>query len=498
MTLKLLLANAPNPTDNRNASNYACYPHIGIVQLATATREALGDRVEIRVVDGGISNTETVQRAVRDFEPDVVGISALTPTYSEALKIADTAKACGARVVLGDDHAIFFPEMILRNRPQIDYVIANDGGEIPFLELIRALLEGDRPLSEVSSLAYRHDGAIRVNPAPKYALSLRNTIPDLTFIDDVLDVYAENYRAQFGHLHGHQVRPVTVNNARGCENGHKRCTYCSIADLTVNTGDPRGFWKTIDQYNREHGINLFFEVYDSFTASPRYVDALIDSTPPHLKRRIDDGELQVMVYARALGLTKRNNVDKLRRLGVTRANIGLDAADPEMLEAQRKNKTTGETNLEAIRMLNKAGISVHASYIAGAPGERPETLDRTIAGIRQMLGEVELSSVEFSRFIPLPNSPAWDLLVDYERPNFFKDSGEIDRYLTALGITVTRDDREEMSARFGDQDLLDIDELGAFWADNFTHISEKYALERISEVDEMVSAHNVRTGNNVG
>jgi radical SAM superfamily enzyme YgiQ (UPF0313 family) len=138
------------------------------------------------------------------------------------------------------------------------------------------------------------------------------------------------------------------------------------------------------------------------------VDALIDA-PPHLKRRIDNGELQIMVYARALGLTKRNNVDKLRRLGVTRADIGLGAADPEMLEAQRKNKTTGETNLEVIRMLNKAGISVHASYIAGAPGERPETLDRTITGIRQMLGEVELSSVEFSRFTPLPKSPGGDV-----------------------------------------------------------------------------------------
>ncbi|MER7517895.1 B12-binding domain-containing radical SAM protein [Streptomyces sp. NPDC126499] len=361
MTLKVLLANAPNPTANRNASNYACYPHIGIVQLATATRDALGDRVDIRVVDGGISNTETVRQAVRDYAPDVVGISALTPTYSEALKIAETAKAGGAKVVLGDDHAIFFPEMILRNRPQIDYVIANDGGEIPFVQLVRALVDG-ADVSEVSSLAYRKDGRIHLNPAPKYALSLRNTIPDLSFIDDVLDVYADNYREQFGHLHGHTVRPVTVNNARGCENGHKRCTYCSIADLTVNTGDPRGFWTAIDQYNREHGINLFFEVYDSFTASPRYVDALIDAMPPHLKRRIDHGELQVMVYARALGLTKRNNVDKLRRLGVTRANIGLDAADPEMLEAQRKNKTTGETNLEAIRMLNKAGISVHASF----------------------------------------------------------------------------------------------------------------------------------------
>ncbi|MEU7564264.1 B12-binding domain-containing radical SAM protein [Streptomyces eurythermus] len=498
MSLKLLLVNAPNPTENANASNYACYPHIGIVQLATAVRAAYGDQVTVRVVDGGISSTAHVQQAVRDFEPDLVGISALTPTYGEALRIAETAKRAGAQVVLGDDHPGFFPRLILENRPAVDYVIANDVGEVPFVEFVGALLKGE-PLSAVSSLGYRDDnGSVVVNPSPTYALRQQNTIPDLEFIRPELPVYAENYRAQFGHLHDHVVTPITVNNARGCENGHKRCTYCSIADLRVNTGEPSGFWRAVDTYYRDFGVNLFFEVYDSFTASPRYVDALIEATPPHLRRLIDNGEIEVMVYARALGLTKRNNVDKCRRLGVTRVNIGLDAADPEMLEAQRKNKTTGETNLEAIRMLNKAGISVHASYIAGAPGERPETLDRTIDGIRQMLGEVELSSVEFSRFIPLPNSPAWDLLVDYRNPSFFKNSADIDAYLSGLHLSVGPELRAELFERFGDQDLLDIEELAAVWAEHFTHITEEHALERIAEVDRLVSAHNVRTGNNVG
>ncbi len=497
MPLKVLLANAPNPTANGNASNYACYPHIGIIQLATAMRDAFGDRVEVRVVDGGISNTTEVQKEVRRFEPDLVGVSALTPTYGEALKIADTAKQSGAKVVLGDDHAGFFPELILANRTAIDYIVANDMGETPFVELGGALLSG-ASLTDVSSLVHRRGETVIANPAPRYALAKRNTIPDLAFIREELDVYTRNYREQFGHLHDHTVTPITVNNARGCENGYKRCTYCSIADLTVNTGEPGEFWKTVDLYNREFGINLFFEVYDSFTASPRYVDALIDATPPHLRRRIDNGELEVMVYARALGLTKRNNVDKCRRLGVTRVNIGLDAADPEMLEAQRKNKTTDATNLEAIRLLNEAGISVHASYIAGAPGERPRTLDRTIEGIRRMLGEVELSSVEFSRFIPLPNSPAWDLLVDYEQPSFFKTSTEIDAYLAELDIIITPEKRAELYKRFGKQDLLDIDELAAAWAENFTHISEDYALQRVADVDQLVMSHNVRTGNNVG
>jgi radical SAM superfamily enzyme YgiQ (UPF0313 family) len=433
MPLKVLLVNAPNEVVNRNASNYACYPHIGIVQLATAVRARFGDRRAVEVIDGGISRTDEVQERVARAAPDVLGISALTPTYGEALKIAQTGKRAGSTVVLGDDHAGFFPELILGRRPAVDYVVANDMGEQPFAELIACLL---------------------------------------------------------GERH--------VENARGCENGRRRCTYCSIADLSVNTGTPKAFWRTIEAYHSAFGINLFFEVYDSFTASPRYVDALIEEVPPGLRRKLEEREIELMVYARALGLTKRDNVEKCRRLGVARVNTGLDAADPEMLEAQRKNKTTDQTNLDAIRRLNQAGISVHASYIAGAPGETPESLARTIAGIRRMLGEVELASVEFSRFIPLPNSPAWDILTDAEEPAFFKDRADVDRYLDGLGIDVPRATRRELADRYAREDLLDINELAEVWLEHFTHVDGEHALAQIAEVDDVVTQHNVRTGKNAG
>ena len=205
---------------------------------------------------------------------------------------------------------------------------------------------------------------------------------------------------------------------------------------------------------------MFFEVYDSFTASPRYVDAVIAETPRPIRCLLVVDEIELMVYARALGLTKRDDVERCRRLGVARVTTGHGAADPEVLEAQRKNKNTDQTNLEAIRSLNRAEISVHASYIAGAPGETAESLARTIAGIRQMLGEVDLASVESSRVILLPNSPAWDILTDVEQPTFVKDRAEIDRYLHDL--------------------------------------ARDHALEQIDGVDDMVTQHHVRTGNNVG
>ncbi|MDT9692102.1 hypothetical protein Q5762_27985 [Streptomyces sp. P9(2023)] len=78
------------------------------------------------------------------------------------------------------------------------------------------------------------------------------------------------------------------------------------------------------------------------------------------------------------------------------------------------------------------------------------------------------------------------------------NSADIDAYLSGLDITITPERRAELYDRFGEEDLLDIEELAAAWAENFTHITEEHALRRIADVDELVTAHNVRTGNNVG
>jgi hypothetical protein len=64
MPLRIMLVNAPNELNHDQASNCACYPHIGIVQLGTAARAEFGSEVEVEVVDGGISDTGAVRRVV--------------------------------------------------------------------------------------------------------------------------------------------------------------------------------------------------------------------------------------------------------------------------------------------------------------------------------------------------------------------------------------------------------------------------------------------------
>src|SRR3989338_165644 len=111
-----------------------------------------------------------------------------------------------------------------------------------------------------------------------------------------------------------------------------------------------------------------------------------------------NGGIELMVYARALGVVQEGRISKMQKIGIKRVNMGLDAGTTEILEAQRKNKTTEETNTKAVKLLKNAGMTVHASYIAGALGETQDTLERTIEHMERISSEGNFSVIEFSRF----------------------------------------------------------------------------------------------------
>ncbi len=493
-----MLINSPNPVgkDKRNA-NFALFPHMGIVQLATRVRKSFEGEVEVKIVDGGIYPLEKILQQITEDKPDLVGISVLTPSYEEGLKIALYAKESGAKVVLGDDHAIFFPELILSKRPYVDYIIINDVGEQPFVELIESLL-GRRTFDRVCSLAYRSHGTIKQNPKKAYNLSDLNIVPDLDFIAKDLNIYSDRYYQAFGHLHGGPIKIVTINNARGCENWFKRCSYCSIADLRINCGSPKQFWSTVDSYHENYGINLFFEVYDSFTASPNYIKMLLDAMPLHIASKIENGDIEFMVYARTRGLLRTNTMEYLRRLGVRRVNIGLDSGSSKMLIAQRKNHTTNETNIEALKLIQQNQMTVHGSFMLGALGESEETAQQTLDHIKQSLTEVTFSSLEISMLYPLPNSPIWDILINFDKPQFYRSKAEIDEVLATMGIQVSEAVRQDIALRYKSEDSFNSEQLRNDWYKNYTHITQDYVQERILEVDRLLEPQRVRTGRNAG
>ena len=87
---------ALSPDEQAASSPY--FP-LGILYLASWVRD---NGHEVAIYDGTFeSGPETFAEALSTHEPDVVGISALLPTRSHALTLAQMADESGAVVVIG-------------------------------------------------------------------------------------------------------------------------------------------------------------------------------------------------------------------------------------------------------------------------------------------------------------------------------------------------------------------------------------------------------------
>lgn len=163
-----------------------------------------------------------LREALGSVNPDVVGVTASTATFREAVGVSLIAdEVCPeASVVIGGPHVSFTPEKTLRESPSIDIVCVGEG-EGTFLKLIQALEEGG-DLSNVKGIAYRErkgEGCVVKRNPPRPLIEDLDSLP---FPARHL-LPMDRYRAM-----GRRVTPGTVLTSRGCPFG---CIFCSTSKL---------------------------------------------------------------------------------------------------------------------------------------------------------------------------------------------------------------------------------------------------------------------------
>ena len=494
---RVLLVNTPNV--GGVAANSGAFPAMGVVSLATRLQKDYPG-LEVSVVDGGLRTSESIIGEIDRVKPGIIGISVLTPTYVEGLRLGQYAKGgYGSTVVLGNDHASFFPELILQSRPFVDYVVQAEMGEIPFSYIVGKEICGElnEPLGGKEKVYFRDGSKVRSVGFPRFSLSELYSglgdVPNLELILDDLQIARRNYNAKYRAYHSNEKTPVIINNVRGCGNGKLRCMYCGIYDLSLNVGDPRFFWETVKQYNDEYGVDFFFEPCDSFLSFPKYIKQLIKTKPFDLKAK----DIEFEVYARASDVVNiPDAISWLKELNVTRVNLGLDSGDDNMLRFLRKNirgVSASQVNYEAVRRLAEAGITIHASFPLGPLGETDDSLCNTISFVGRISEDFgySIATLEASELVPLPNSPAWDILLSRES-SMFDFNGGIDAILEETGVDLGADVKEELRGKYDGTDLLDISSLSEDWARYFTHVSFgdiEAAKERIDEIARGIGAN---------
>jgi anaerobic magnesium-protoporphyrin IX monomethyl ester cyclase len=126
-----------NPPPLKGVYRHQLYLPMGLAYLAAVLEE---DGHEVTVIDCPAQeiDLEQLKTKLASIQPDLIGITSMTPTIQSALLSAHAAKeVCpNAMVVIGGPHATFMDEQVLAEEQAIDVVVRGEGEET-LLELAK-------------------------------------------------------------------------------------------------------------------------------------------------------------------------------------------------------------------------------------------------------------------------------------------------------------------------------------------------------------------------
>ena len=325
-----------------------------------------------------------IRRAIADFNPDVVGITAKTQNFTSATRVARIAKSLNpdTLVITGGPHATLSTENAL-TCPDIDIAVRGEG-EMTLVELLNARGAG-KPLENIAGTAYRRGDRIVFAPP-------RTNMLDL----DELPFPAESAPQV---LRGYEHYPVEafkfVFSARGCPFS---CTFCESKAIWTQKTRWRSPENVVQELKalQERGVKYVRFEDDTFGIQNRYIKDLCTLMEAELPDLRWGCEITVAV-------SKEASVEYMRRAGCIDVTIGVESGNNEMLRKIKKAQTI-EKAYAAARLYREKGIEIRTLFMIGLPEETEETLQDTVTAIKN----IETDNIMLSVFTPYPGSEIFE------------------------------------------------------------------------------------------
>jgi radical SAM superfamily enzyme YgiQ (UPF0313 family) len=317
--------------------------------------------------------------ALTEFQPDMVGVTALTTEVYAAVDVLRRAKAFSPEIftVAGGHHATLLPNDFLV--AGVDAVVLGDA-EVVFPPLVAAVA-GRSDLAHVPNLLWRdRDGRFVRNAFVESATDM-DTLPiprrDLTAA----------YRAHY--FFGFAQPATSVVTARGCP---YRCNFCSVWEY--HHGHTRKM--TAERVVRELATvgtkNVTF-VDDNFLIDHRRESEIAD--------RIEAEGLQLTfgMECRTDSIVRHPDlIEKWVKIGLLGVFLGLEGASDRALRNVNKRNTL-EVNDRAIEILHEHGLSIWGAFIVD-----PDWEEDDFRRLRDYVDAKRIPIAQFTVLTPLPGT----------------------------------------------------------------------------------------------
>lgn len=363
--------------------NQGVFPPLGLMYLASYLKKNLD--CEVRILDALAEkmNYGRINEYIRDFHPNVVGITAHTNNLIDVILTTDIIKKIdrNIHVCLGGPHVNIFPKETIA-LSSVDSVVLGEG-EITFADLVKCLKE-NVDLEIVKGLIFKQNG-LTVNTG------VRENIADLNILH--LEKGLLNPKRYYSIL-GQKSIMTTMISSRGCP---YRCIFCSTPKGNYRMRLPKNVVDEMGEYVKL-GVEEVYFVDDTFNADH---DRVIQICEEIKRRRLK------------IKWSFRGRIDKItmplliksKEAGCYRIHLGVETSTNEGLERLRKGGT-----IEQIRQVFKwtrhIGINTLAYFLIGCPHEKSrEDVIKTI----NFSKEIDPDFALFNILTPYPSSELYEI-----------------------------------------------------------------------------------------
>ncbi|MFC1646001.1 B12-binding domain-containing radical SAM protein [Candidatus Omnitrophota bacterium] len=376
------------------------YPPLGLSYVAASLINN-GHKVIIVDCDAVKDSWESINKAITEINPDIVGFYVMTWTFRQVKGLLSRIKSVKENIisVTGGPNVSSFPKETL-DFSDFDFGIQGEG-EDAILELINCIeTKGD--FSRIDGLIWRKEGQIIENQLRKY----KDNLDDISFPSwQSLPIYS------YSDVFTYNKHFATMIATRGCP---FNCTFCDRKNRmgkAWRSRSPENIVKEIMLLKDNYGIKEFMFFDDNFILDKKWVYRLCDE--------IKSKDLDINWECRArVDMVDGELLKSMRKSGCYRIRYGMESADNEILKVLKKDITVEQIK-ESVKLTKQAGIEIFAYFMMGAPQETEATLRKTI----DLALEIDADFTLFSKVILIVGSEIFEWAVDkgFIASDYWKD-----------------------------------------------------------------------------
>jgi len=359
----------------------------------------------------GLSREECFKIAT-DFQPEMIVVYTSTPSIYNDIEIAGIIKNLlpESFIVLTGPHVSALPEESLGIDNRVD-AIARKEYDVTLVDLV-SVLAGKADLQGVRGITFRSGGKITSNPD-------RDFIQDMDSLPFVSEVYKKHLKIE-NYFYAHCRYPViSIFTSRGC---YGQCNYCVY---------PQQMFGRKQRQRSPENIVAEFEYIEK--ELPQVEEVLIDDDTFSFNQEHTIKFCELMIQkninlpwtVESRANLKYETMVMMKKAGCRLIVVGFESADNQILKNIKKSLTV-ERMKQFVLDAKKAGIMIHACFMAGNKGETKDTLMKSLKFAKEM-------NADTCQFFPLMVYPGTEA-YHWAKTNGYLKTTDFRELLTKDGL----------------------------------------------------------------